>query len=43
VQCVFHWNFLVLGWSFVSVWGLLGELLSTNIPWSQEFSDVLKF
>jgi len=24
------------------VWTLLGELLSINVPWSQEFSDVLK-
>ena len=26
-----------------SVWRLLDELLSINVPWSQEFSGVLKF
>ena len=26
-----------------NVWRLLDELLSINIPWSQEFSGVLKF
>ena len=35
----------LLGWSLVSVyiWRLLDELLSINVPWNQEFSDVLKF
>ena len=35
----------LLGWSLVSVylWRLLGELLSINVPWSQEFSVVLNF
>ena len=35
----------LLGWSLVSVylWRLLGELLSINVPWNQEFCDVLKF
>ena len=40
-----HWNLLAVGWILVLVqaWRLLGELLSINVPWSQEFSDVLKF
>ena len=42
--CVLVWN-LVLGWGLVSVhmWRLLDELLLINVPWSQEFSGVLKF
>ena len=24
-------------------WRLLGELLSTSVPWTQELSDALKF
>ena len=40
---VLHWHLLALGWSLVSVyiWRILGELLSINVPWSQEFCDVL--
>ena len=36
---------LELGWSLVSmwVWRLLGELWSINVPWNQQFSDVIKF
>jgi len=36
---------VALGWSLVlvQVWRLLGELLPISVPWSQEFSDVLKF
>ena len=43
--CLLHWILLALGWSLVSVsvWRLLAVLLSTNVLWSQEFSDVLKF
>ena len=43
--CLLHWNLLALAWSLVSVlvWKLFGGLLSINFPWSQEFSDVLKF
>ena len=42
---VLLWNLLALGWSLVSVyvWRLSDELLSINVPWNQEFSDVLKF
>ena len=38
------WNLLALGWCLISVqvWRLLDELLSINIPWSQEFSGVLR-
>ena len=28
---------------FSVVWRFLDELLSINVPWSQEFSGVLKF
>ena len=27
----------------LNLWSLLDELLSINVPWSQEYSDVLKF
>ena len=39
------WNLFAFGWSLVSVyvWRLLGELLSVNILWNQEFFDALKF
>ena len=30
-------------WFSVQVWRLLGELLSINVPWNHEFSDVLSF
>ena len=42
---VLYWNLLVLEWSLVSVymWRIWGELLSIKVPWSQEFSHVLKF
>ena len=43
INVVLHWHLLALGWSLVSVyiWRLLGELLSINVPWSQEACDVL--
>ena len=42
---VLLWNVLALQWSLVSgqVWRLLDELLLINVPWSREFSGVLKF
>ena len=46
----FVWYFLLrsllaLGWCLVSVkvWRLLDYLLSINVPWSQEFSGILRF
>ena len=43
--CIFLWKLLALGWCLVSVevWRLFDELLSINVPWSQEFSGVLRF
>ena len=42
---VLLWNLLALGWCLVSVkvWRLLDYLLSINVPWSQEFSGILRF
>ena len=36
---------VALGWCLVSVlvWRHLNELSSINVPWSQEFSGVLRF
>ena len=44
VMCL-ELGLVALGWSLVlvQVWRLLGELLPISVPWSQEFSDVLKF
>ena len=38
---VFLWNLLALGWCLVSV-EAFDELLSINVPWTQEFSGVLR-
>ena len=42
---VLLWILLAFSGSLVSVkeWRLLGELLSINILWNHEFSDVFKF
>ena len=32
----------LLGGAWFQVWRLLDELLSINVPWSQEFSGVLR-
>ena len=43
--CVLLWNLLALGWCLVFSVGMdvFDELLSINVPWSQEFSGVLRF
>ena len=43
VWYVLLWNLLALGWIGFSV-GMeaFDELLLINVPWSQEFSDVLR-
>ena len=39
---VLLWNLLALGWCLVSDIEAFDELLSINVPWSQEFSGVLR-